>query len=142
MAVWSGVEIKGVEQTRRMTALRVALSSRTGGWWSAEPSLASSLASSLPYRPQWPGTHRTSRSLLLLLEYSIILKARGQECIQSSGNLILGSGRECRALSTNRGFMKASKYEQSRWLALVIRNIGSHFARCSFSQIPRQDLYK
>ncbi len=48
MAVWSGVEMNGAEQARRMMAHRVAQSSRTGGWCSAEPDLAPSAVSSLP----------------------------------------------------------------------------------------------
>ncbi len=36
--------MNGVEQARRITPLRVARSSRTGGWYLAEPSLAPSLA--------------------------------------------------------------------------------------------------
>ncbi len=52
---WSGVDTQFSEQARRITAVRVAQFSRTGGWYSAEPSLASSSASSLPWRHVFEG---------------------------------------------------------------------------------------
>ncbi len=42
------MEMNGVEQARRMMALRSAQSSGTGGWYPAEPDLASSSAGQGP----------------------------------------------------------------------------------------------
>ncbi len=64
--VCGGVALEVEVQVHRIRALRVAGSSASGDWCSVEPSLASSSASSLPIKAQWPGTHNTSRHLSAL----------------------------------------------------------------------------
>ncbi len=134
MAVWSDVEMNGVEQVRRMTALRVAQSSLTSGWCSAEPSFASSSASSLPCRPQWPGTHRTSRHLSALLLLVLLFNhrkglrmiqrsacARVRKCVSSS----MDAQRSNLLWSASKAGQRSYKWSYVSYASLQIRHVAS-----------------
>ncbi len=106
--------LKVEAQARLIRVLRLAGSSATEGWCSAEPDLASSSASSLPFKKQWPGTHSTSRHLSALSRAT----AACTSFTPSSGACELPTASTSDLRSHMRGALRQSSFSSNHeWLS-------------------------